>query len=109
MNHAADPTFNVDTKLPLLQRHFSLHLTSDVTALKAEGDVEEIAIGSLAELPDREAVKVLVIGSRNGVTNILQTLYRLGFAEMSEWSPFLPGPNPGEVMTILTRYLLTTL
>ena len=56
--------------------------------------------------PDREAVRILVIGSRRGVTNIVQTLFRLGFAEVGEWSPFLPGPNLGEVMRILTRYLL---
>ncbi|HEY9647904.1 MAG TPA: hypothetical protein V6C88_16125 [Chroococcidiopsis sp.] len=55
---------------------------------------------------DRESVKLLVIGSRQGVTIIMQTLYRLGFAEISEWSPLLPGPNPGEVMSILTRSIL---
>jgi hypothetical protein len=36
----------------------------------------------------------------------VQTLHRLGFAEAGEWSPFLPGPNPGEVMRILMRYIL---
>ncbi|NJL36526.1 MAG: hypothetical protein HC840_23330 [Leptolyngbyaceae cyanobacterium RM2_2_4] len=54
----------------------------------------------------REPLRVLVIGSRSGVTNTIQTLYRLGFAEVGEWSPLLPAPNPGEVMSILTRYIL---
>ena len=57
--------------------------------------------------PERESLRVLLIGSRNGVINTIQTLYRLGFAEVAEWSPLLPAPNPGEVMSILTRYLLT--
>jgi len=58
------------------------------------------------ELPDREPLRVLVIGSRKGVTHTIQTLHRLRFAEVREWSPLLPGPNPGEVMSILTRYFL---
>jgi len=58
------------------------------------------------ELPLREPLRVLIIGSRRGVTSTIQTLYRLGFAEVSEWSPLLPAPNSGEVMSILTRYIL---
>lgn len=54
---------------------------------------------------DRESLKILVIGSRQGVTSTIQTLHRLRFAEVREWSPLLPGPNPGEVMSILTRYI----
>ncbi|NJP08601.1 MAG: hypothetical protein HC866_03280 [Leptolyngbyaceae cyanobacterium RU_5_1] len=57
-------------------------------------------------LPDRESLRVLIIGSRRGVTGTIQTLHRLRFAEVREWSPLLPGPNPGEVMSILTRYIL---
>jgi hypothetical protein len=56
--------------------------------------------------PNREPLRVLVIGSRRGVTSTIQTLHRLGFAEVGEWSPLLPAPNSGEVMSILTRYLL---
>lgn len=56
--------------------------------------------------PDRESLRLLVIGSREGVTNTIQTLHRLRYAEVREWSPLLPGPNPGEVMSILARYLL---
>lgn len=57
-------------------------------------------------LPNREPLRVLIIGSRRGVTSTIQTLYRLGFAEVSEWSPLLPAPTSGEVMSILTRYIL---
>jgi hypothetical protein len=54
---------------------------------------------------DREPLRVLLVGSRKGVNNTILTLYRLGFAQVSEWSPLLPAPNPGEVMSILTRYI----
>jgi len=55
---------------------------------------------------DRESLRILIIGSRHGVTNTIQTLHRLRFAEVREWSPLLPAPNSGEVMSILTRYIL---
>lgn len=57
-------------------------------------------------IPEREPLRILVIGSRHGVTNTIQTLHRLRFAEVREWSPLMPASNPGEVMSILTRYLL---
>ncbi len=53
----------------------------------------------------REPLRLLVIGSRKGVISTIQTLYRLRFAEVGEWSPLLPAPSPGEVMSILTRFL----
>ncbi|WP_421657231.1 hypothetical protein [Leptothermofonsia sp. ETS-13] len=56
--------------------------------------------------PERESLRILVIGSRRGVTGAVQTLHRLRFAEVGEWSPLMPGPNPGEVMSILTCYIL---
>ncbi|MBW4521529.1 MAG: hypothetical protein KME16_17765 [Scytolyngbya sp. HA4215-MV1] len=56
--------------------------------------------------PEREPLKILVIGSRRGVVGTIRTLHRLRFAEVGEWSPLLPAPNPGEVMSILTRYIL---
>lgn len=57
-------------------------------------------------IPDRGQLRILVIGSRQGVIGTIQTLHRLRFAEVREWSPLMPGPNPGEVMSILTRYHL---
>jgi len=53
----------------------------------------------------RESVKILVIGSPKGVNNIIHTLYRLNFAQISEWSSLQPTPNPGEVVSILIRQL----
>lgn len=60
-----------------------------------------------ARSPNREPLRLLAIGSRQGVTDTIQTLHRLRFAEVSEWSPLMPTATPGEVMSILTRYLVT--
>lgn len=56
---------------------------------------------------DREPVSFLVIGSRQTVNNTIHTLYRMGFAEINEWSPLLPASEPGKVMKILTRSVPT--
>ncbi|MEH2178493.1 hypothetical protein [Nostoc sp.] len=58
--------------------------------------------------PTRESIKVVIYGSKTGVNNTIFTLYKLGFAQVNEWSPLLPSPNPGEVMSILTRHIMTT-
>ena len=52
---------------------------------------------------DRERLRILVIGSRDGVIETIHDLYRRGFAEVNAWSPLLPAPSSGEVMSILTR------
>lgn len=54
----------------------------------------------------REPLRHLLIGSPRGVTSTIHNLYGLGYAEVGIWSPLLPTPNPGEVMSILTRYIL---
>ncbi len=52
---------------------------------------------------DYEIVRILVISSHRGVTSTISTLYAVRFAQISEWSPLLPAPVSGEVMSILTR------
>jgi hypothetical protein len=54
----------------------------------------------------REYVKVIVIGSLKGVAKIIHTLYRLGFAEVTEWSSPTPTKTPGEVMSVMRRCVL---
>ncbi|MGH7999198.1 MAG: hypothetical protein ACREPR_07160 [Brasilonema sp.] len=68
------------------------------------------AFGSafIEKTPTREPVKVVIYGSKVGVNGIILTLYRLGFAQVHEWSPLLPSPNPGEFMSILTKYIHTS-
>ncbi|MBF2025245.1 MAG: peptide ABC transporter substrate-binding protein [Oscillatoriales cyanobacterium C42_A2020_001] len=73
---------------------------------------ESVPAANPVEMPieppasDRESLRILIIGSRRGVTGTIQTLHRLRFAEVREWSPLLPAPNSGEVMSILTRYVM---
>lgn len=63
--------------------------------------------------PDREPVKILVIGSKQSVSSIVVALHQLGFAEIFEWTDFLSAPNadrplqfqPHEVMKALVKYL----
>lgn len=63
--------------------------------------------------PDREPVKILVIGSKAAVTAIVHRLHTHRFAEVFEWTDFLPAPSetnplqtrPGEVMKALVKYL----
>lgn len=77
--------------------------------LLSAGDASDLiaSTASKNQTPDRESLRILVIGSRQGVTGTIQTLHRLRFAEVREWSPLLPGPSPGEVMSILARYLVS--
>jgi hypothetical protein len=53
--------------------------------------------------PERESVQILVIGSSEGVTNIVHSLYSHHFAHVSEWSPLMPAPVPGKLMRMLVR------
>jgi hypothetical protein len=63
--------------------------------------------------PDREPVKLLVIGSKAAVTAVVHSLHQHRFAEVFEWTDFLPAPTadqplqsrPGEVMKVLVKYL----
>lgn len=55
--------------------------------------------------PGREPLRVLLIGSRYGVTHTIHKLHILGFAQAGEWSPLLPAPTPGEVMSILIQQI----
>ena len=53
------------------------------------------------EGPDR--LRILLIGPRQSVISTIHTLHVLGFAEAGNWSPLLPGPQPGTVISVLTR------
>jgi len=53
--------------------------------------------------PNRVPLKVLIISTPQGVSSTIHTFYRLGYAQVSEWSKPQPTQNPGEVMSILSR------
>ena len=60
--------------------------------------------------PDREPVKILIIGSQAAVNTIIYSLHHHQFAETFEWTQFLPAdrpvyPQPGESMRALIKYL----
>lgn len=57
-----------------------------------------------AELPpDGERLKVILVSSPKVVKSTIRALYKLGFAEVSEWSRLQPTPKPNEVMSVLSR------
>ncbi len=55
---------------------------------------------------DREPLKHLLIGSPKAVISTIHSLQILCYASVGDWSPLLPTANPGEVMSILSRYIL---
>jgi hypothetical protein len=57
-----------------------------------------------ANVPEGEKVRLLVIGSAEGVTEVIHTLHALGYAEPRAWSRIMPIPDEGAFMSILTRH-----
>ncbi|MBH8562093.1 hypothetical protein I8748_07880 [Nostoc sp. CENA67] len=55
--------------------------------------------------PNRESVKILLIGSNRGINSIIYWLHRLGFAEVTAWSKPQVAPNSEhkEVMSITVK------
>lgn len=53
--------------------------------------------------PEREKIRIMVLGSLEGVNQIVHLLHKLRFAEVQQWSQPLPTGRPGEVMRILTK------
>ncbi len=61
---------------------------------------------TVAASPGRDPIKHMLIGTSASVTMTQQALHRLGYVQIGEWSPLMPSPNPGEVMSILVRHIL---
>jgi len=53
--------------------------------------------------PGQEQLRVLLISSPVWVKETIHELHSRGFANANDWSNLLPGANPGEVVSILTR------
>ena len=53
--------------------------------------------------PGQEQMRVLLISSPNWVRETIHDLHARGFANVKDWSSLLPGANPDEVVSILTR------
>jgi len=56
---------------------------------------------------DRQPVKIVLISSVDGVREAIHQLHNLRFRDATTWSPLLPTPEPGMVMSINTHYRLT--
>ncbi|WP_293330121.1 hypothetical protein [Microcoleus sp. CAWBG58] len=54
-------------------------------------------------ISEQDIVLVTVVGSPQGVRETILTLYRLGFAEVGDWSPVQRAANAGQVMSVLIR------
>ncbi len=66
--------------------------------------IQEIVSSLSTRSDDKERLRILVIGTPEGVTETIHTLERLRYADVKSWSPLLPVPNSDEVMSILTRW-----
>lgn len=54
---------------------------------------------------DREPVRVMLVGSRPGITRMIHTLHVKRVAPADEWSDFQIEPMTGQFMCILTKYI----
>ena len=54
-------------------------------------------------ISEQDVVLLTVVGSPSGVRETILTLYRLGFAEVGDWSPLQRAGNPQQVMSVLIR------
>ena len=55
--------------------------------------------------PNREPIRIILIGSTYGINLIIGILHRLGFAEPRAWSKLQLDPTSGKPMRILTKWL----
>jgi len=53
--------------------------------------------------PGQEQLRILLISSPTWVTETIHDLHARGFADPNDWSSLVPGANPDEVVSILTR------
>ena len=51
--------------------------------------------------PDRERLRLILIGTADGVREMIHRLHQANIAEAGSWSRLLPVPNSTEVMSIL--------
>ncbi len=51
---------------------------------------------------DSESLKVMLIGSTEGITDTIHNLHQRGFAEVGAWSPLVPWGDH-EMVSLLTK------
>ena len=90
---------------PALTRQFARNFLTDVTGMddteKNQPLLLPLYITPLA--PEREQQRILIISTPIWVRETIHELHARGFANPNDWSRPMPGANPGEVVSILTR------
>lgn len=80
------------------QAFLSSHLPS--------ADTQALMTNELTSEPGREKVVLTVRGSVHSTERVIHEAYRVGFAEVREWSKPIPTGKVNEVMRVLTRYVI---
>ncbi len=82
-------------------------MTEDFIPDSSETSDPETPLPSIpAPDPNRVPLKILIISSPKVVNSTIHTFYRLGYAQVSEWSKPQPTQNPDELISILSRRVL---
>ena len=55
--------------------------------------------------PNREPVRVVLTGSRAGITSTIHLLYSKGFGHPNLWSPLLRTPSGDQLYSVFTRWI----
>ncbi|WP_190800219.1 hypothetical protein [Leptolyngbya sp. FACHB-261] len=87
-------------------QHWQAQFLSHAFVAHADKTTANQPIAITEQTADKQALKVLVMGPPKAVDDCIRNLYRLGFAQIWEWSSAQPSSKPGEVMRILTRRVL---
>jgi hypothetical protein len=68
------------------------------------GETKGDRVPPVEALPEREPVKLVLIGSIAGVKEQIHKLHVLGFAEAGDWSRLVSVPGEPVVMSVLVLY-----
>lgn len=56
--------------------------------------------------PEKESVKLYIVGSLRGIASITHSLHNRGFAEVNDWSKPQATGTPEEYVTVLVRQVM---
>lgn len=65
----------------------------------------DLTDSDIPHFPNREPVRIIVIGSRQAILAIIHTLHAKTFTTADEWSPLQPEPMTGKLMSVVTKYV----
>ena len=71
--------------------------------LDVSAALEEDRPNDDSAVSEQEVVRITVVGSHAAVLETIHTLYRVGFAQVGDWSPPQRGTQPGQVISVLIR------